>query len=62
MGLFKRQQRQPAPARSEYRAPASAGDSSLPGSAGYRGTARLPKNAMPQSRFRYVRPDGKPDR
>jgi hypothetical protein len=32
----------------------------LPGIAGYRGTATLAKNAMPDSRFTYVRPDGKP--
>lgn len=63
MGLFKRQKRQPASARNVHRAPTPAppGDPTLPGSAGYRGTARLPKNAMPQSRFTYVRPDRKPD-
>lgn len=37
-------------------------DSGLPGSAGYRGTKRLPKGAMPVSRFKYVRPDGREDK
>lgn len=35
------------------------GDPALPGSAGYRGAEPLAKNAMPQSRFNFVRPDGK---
>jgi len=34
-------------------------DSHLPGSAGYRDKKGLPKGAMPGSRLRYVRPDGK---
>ncbi len=36
-------------------------DPRLPGTAGYRGVGRLPKNAMPISRFTYVRPDGRRD-
>lgn len=35
------------------------GGNTLPGIAGYHGVGRLPKNAMPISRFVYVRPDGK---
>lgn len=66
MGLFKRAQRRPVSERPVRQSTQShAGDPvkpGLPGSAGYRGTAPLPKNCMPQSRFNYVRPDGKPDR
>ena len=31
----------------------------LPGVAGYHGIEQLPRGAMPLSRFKYVRPDGK---
>lgn len=34
------------------------GGETLPGIAGYRGVGPLPKNAMPVTRFNYVRPDG----
>lgn len=67
MGLFKKQKSQQK-SRSSSRlnelrppAPPPTGDPKLPGTAGYRGTDPLPKNCMPESRFRYVRPDGKPD-
>lgn len=36
----------------------SAADPKLPGSAGYRGNG-IGKNAMPENRFKFVRPDGK---
>jgi hypothetical protein len=38
-------------------------DDGLPGSAGYPigKLAKRGKNAMPPQRFRFVRPDGKPD-
>ncbi len=66
MGLFKRQKRTSAPKATEHQsAQPYAGDPvlpGLPGSAGYRGAARVTKNGMPHSRFNYVRPDGKPDR
>lgn len=39
--------------------PAQQGDDRLPGNAGYRGVG-LKKNAMPENRFNYRRPDGKP--
>ncbi len=65
MGLFKREKRTSAPQRSKDQSSrAYAGDPAqpgLPGSAGYRGTDPLPKNCMPQSRFTYVRPDGRRD-
>ena len=35
-------------------------DERYPGNAGYNGFG-LKKNAMPEHRFRFVRPDGKPD-
>jgi hypothetical protein len=41
-------------------APVARAGKELPGIAGYQGIVRLPKNAMPLSRFNYVRPDGKP--
>lgn len=63
--LLRRQQKQRRPqnaiAQQPYRVDdsASAGDPRLPGIAGYRGTDPLPKHAMPITRFRFVRPDGK---
>ena len=33
----------------------------LPGVAGYRSVYPLPKNAMPNVRFKFKRPDGRPD-
>lgn len=64
MGLWKKQQRQSRPvadtdARRVPR-PATPGDPALPGIAGYHGIEPLEKNAMPASRFKFVRPDGKP--
>jgi hypothetical protein len=48
------------PDRSAENKPVERDSSTLPGIAGYSGTERLPKNAMPGDRFNYVRPDGKP--
>jgi hypothetical protein len=39
---------------------AAAGDERYPGAAGYSGIG-LKKNAMPENRFKFVRPDGKDD-
>jgi hypothetical protein len=59
MGLFSKH---PDP-RETYEVSPSAGNGGkeLPGIAGYKGTEPLPKNAMPVIRFKYVRPDGKPE-
>jgi len=59
MRLKKQKQQPSAPRPSGARPVQPAGDPSLPGSAGYRGAARLEKNAMPVSRFNFKRPDGK---
>lgn len=48
------------PDRNAATEPVRRGGQELPGIAGYQGTARLPKNAMPVTRFNFVRPDGKP--
>jgi hypothetical protein len=39
--------------------PTLSGDPMLPGIAGYQGVEPLPKGAMPERRFKFVRPDGK---
>jgi hypothetical protein len=49
------------PDRSALSEPVRRDGKELPGIAGYRGTDPLPKNAMPVVRFKYVRPDGKPE-
>lgn len=36
----------------------SAGDGGLPGTCGFVGAGPLPRNAMPNTRLMYVRPDG----
>lgn len=41
--------------------PSSSSDERYPGAAGYTGVG-LKKNAMPEHRFTFVRPDGKSDR
>ena len=57
MGLFSRKRTPATPPPSvEKRYPIT--DERLPGCAGY-GTTSLKKNAMPEHRFRFVRPDGK---
>jgi hypothetical protein len=63
MGLFKKQKQRERPVADTdkprtYQA-APPGDPNLPGIAGYHGLGPLPKNAMPESRFNYRRPDGK---
>jgi hypothetical protein len=57
MRLWKKQ---PVPDVEQYRIPepTKPGEPVLPGSAGYR-TAQVSKGGMPQSRFTFVRPDGK---
>lgn len=61
MGLFQRSSREPA---SEQRTidphAQSQGDPLLPGVCGYLGTGPMAKNAMPNTRLSYVRPDGNP--
>ena len=61
MGLFSRK-RTPAPPAPSAEPPRSfpPGDERYPGLAGYQGQG-LKKNAMPEMRFKFVRPDGKPD-
>jgi hypothetical protein len=42
--------------------PGRHGDKELPGIAGYKHEGKLgQKNSMPRTRFKYVRPDGRPD-
>ena len=60
MGLFKKISSGSGRALAEAHEPPQ-GDPRLPGTAGYRGVGRLPKNAMPISRFNFVRPDGRQD-
>lgn len=57
MGLFKKKTHGP-PADREHGRPTDRDDSRLPGRAGYSGYG-LKKNAMPENRFKYVRPDEK---
>jgi hypothetical protein len=60
MGLFSRKST-PAPlAPSAEQRSFPPGDERYPGLAGYQGQG-LKKNAMPEMRFKFVRPDGKPD-
>jgi hypothetical protein len=62
MGLFSKKG-SPAkpPAADRKAAPASdPSDPRYPGLAGYHGVG-LKKNAMPEQRFKFVRPDGKSD-
>ena len=60
MGLFKRKSTPATPAPSAPERTIPPGDERYPGVAGYQGQG-LKKNAMPEMRFRFVRPDGKPD-
>lgn len=62
MGLFSKKQSSHAKPKSspdERVFPIT--DERYPGSAGYRGNG-IGKNAMPENRFKFVRPDGKSDR
>lgn len=55
--LFKKSKKT-KPGTSTWTEPNQAGDERLPGNAGYRGVG-LKKNAMPENRFNFRRPDGK---
>ena len=57
MGLFRKKGHSAKLAPSATRTFPSA-DERYPGSAGYNGVG-LKKNAMPEHRFKFVRPDGK---
>lgn len=59
MGLFSRKNTPTPPPSTPPRA-FPRGDERYPGLAGYQGQG-LKKNAMPEMRFKFVRPDGKPD-
>ncbi len=61
MGLFKKKSTPVPPETSTAPRTTAPGDDRYPGIAGYQGVAGLKKNAMPERRFRFVRPDGKPD-
>ena len=56
MGLFKKKSEPKQPQESQHDRAPSAPDPRLPGSAGYRGFGQK-KNAMPEHRFQFVRPD-----
>lgn len=60
MALFSRKSKSTKPAPDTALKPFPPGDERYPGSAGY-GGAGLKKNAMPEHRFNFVRPDGKPE-
>jgi hypothetical protein len=62
MRLWKQHKQQQPVTRPDVHRPSepAPGDPTLPGSAGYRGAARLQKNAMPISRFTFKRPDANP--
>jgi hypothetical protein len=60
MGLFSRKNTPAPPAPSTRQQSFPPGDERYPGVAGYQGQG-LKKNAMPEMRFKFVRPDGKPD-
>lgn len=55
MGLFKKRNSGP-PATKEHGRPTAQDDPRYPGRAGYSGNG-LKKNAMPENRFQYVRPE-----
>lgn len=59
MGLFGKKSK---PAKQESSEPRTfpPGDERYPGNAGYNGYG-LKKNAMPEHRFKFVRPDGRSD-
>lgn len=60
MGIWNR--KQPADPGEYVVQPGRHKDKELPGVAGYKHEGRLQKrNAMPPVRFKYVRPDGRPD-
>lgn len=62
MGLFSKNKSSPVkpqPSSEDRSFPTT--DERFPGSAGYRGNG-IGKNAMPENRFRFVRPDGKSER
>jgi hypothetical protein len=59
MGLIRRKNKLDKPPPSELRTFPPA-DERYPGAAGYNGMG-LKKNAMPEHRFKFVRPDGKTD-
>ncbi len=61
MGIWKKKSKRPQAAPQVQRDSAASGDPRMPGIAGYQGIGGLPKNAMPDNRFRFVRPDGKPE-
>ena len=61
MGLFTKKSSPDTPSPSVGTLPTAPTDSRYPGLAGYVGTTGLKKNAMPELRFKFVRPDGKPD-
>ena len=61
MGLFSRKRTPAPPEPSTVPRATPPGDERYPGIAGYQGVAGLKKNAMPERRFKFVRPDGKPD-
>ena len=58
MGLFRKRSEQPAQPEppQQQAAPQRPNDPRLPGVAGFHGVG-LKKNAMPEMRFEYVRPD-----
>jgi hypothetical protein len=58
MGLFSRKSTSAKPEPSAAVRAFPPGDERYPGSAGYSGVG-LKKNAMPEHRFKFVRPDGK---
>lgn len=61
MGLFSKSKSgsdKPQPNTHERVFPIT--DERYPGSAGYRGNS-IGRNAMPENRFKFVRPDGKPE-
>jgi hypothetical protein len=59
MGFWKQKKQQQPVAPPQVHHPSEPDDPRLPGTAGYRGAARLTKNAMPVSRFNFKRPDGR---
>jgi len=61
MGLFRRKSTPAPPESSTVPRTIAPGDERYPGIAGYQGVSGLKKNAMPERRFTFVRPDGKPD-
>ena len=60
MGLFNKKSRPVPPPPSVGQWASAATDDRYPGVAGYVSSG-LKKNAMPELRFTFVRPDGKPE-